>query len=258
LVNFSNSLTLDPGNSSSFVKLTSTAGFAFQTNSGSNSLIIAKTTGNTIIGPLLTDVTSSQLRVQANKTVASATGAVWNGIEFAPSTLTLSGAVTPITSLNFFSIGAPAVTAGSTVVVTDFYTCRIGAATFTGAGPASATRNWSLGIDGNTKFGGGQNVNGTDVNVAGPYTVLVTDYVLEVRRTATAPISIDLPLIATVGEGHIVISKDSGYNATVNNITIVPNGANKIENVAGNYVQNVSGSAIWFKANTTTNNWEII
>ena len=113
-------------------------------------------------------------------------------------------------------------------------------------------------LDGNTKFGGGQNVKGTDVNVAGPYAILDTDYVLEVRRTATAPISLNLPLIASVGNGRVVISKDSGYNAALNNITLVRNGADTIENVAANYVQLVSGSAIWLKANATTNNWEII
>lgn len=212
----------------------------------------------TITTPLALWVQSGSSQFVATQSVVSAAGAVWNGINFAASTLTLTGATTPVTTMNFVTIAAPTITAASAVVTTDFFTCRIGAATFAGVGPASATRNWSLGIDGNTKFGGGQNVKGTDVNVAGPYTILDTDYVLEVRRTATAPISLNLPSIATVGNGHVAISKDSGYNAAANNITLVRNGADTIENVAGNYVQNVTGSAIWLKANATTNNWEIV
>jgi hypothetical protein len=191
-----------------------------------------------------------------NLNIVAATGLTWNGITLLTGTFAFSGATTPITELDAVRITAPTINSVSAVVTTDVFTCHILAPLFSGS--ASATRSWSLGVDGNTKLGGGQNINGTDVNVAGPYTVLATDYVLEVRRTATAPISINLPLIATVGNGHIVISKDSGYNAAVNNITLVRSGGDTIENVASNYIQNVTGSAIWFKANTTTNNWEII
>ena len=53
------------------------------------------------------------------------------------------------------------------------------------------------------------------------------------------------------------MAKDSGYNAAVNNITWVRNGADTIENVAGNYLQIVTGSLISFTANATTNNWEL-
>jgi hypothetical protein len=251
-----NSLTIDTGISSSTVGFTSTVGFNFRVSGGTSALFLTQTTANTLMG-LTTDVASSRLRVQASKTVVAATGAVWNGIEFVASTLTLTGATTPITTLNYFSVATPTITAGSAVVITDFFTCRISAATFTGGGPASATRNWSLGIDGNTKFGGGQTIHGTDVNVAGPYVILATDYYLHVRRTATAAISLNLPSIAVVGDGFVIMAKDSGYNAAINNITWVRNGADTIENVAGNYLQIVSGSLIIFVANATTNNWEL-
>ena len=106
--------------------------------------------------------------------------------------------------------------------------------------------------------GVGLALTGTDVNVAGPYAVLATDFFLEVRRTATAPITINMPSIATVGSGHIVAIMDSGYNAAVNNITVAPNGADSINGVAANYTMGVSGSCLWFKANTTTANWELV
>ena len=98
----------------------------------------------------------------------------------------------------------------------------------------------------------------TDVNVAGPYVVLATDYVLLVRRTASAAISINLPSIAATGDGRLIVSIDSGYNCATFNITLVRDGSDKINNVSGNYIQNSTGSAIWLKANATTSNWEII
>ena len=191
-------------------------------------------------------------------TVASATGAVWNGVNIGAATLTLSGSTTPITSLTLFNVAGPTISAASAVVTTDFYTGYLGAASFTGVGPASATRTWSLGLAGNIQFGGGQQVHTKDVNVAGPYTILSTDYLLHVRQTATAAITMNLPSIATVGDGWIIISVDSGYNAAANNITLARNGTDKINNVAGNYVQNVSGSSLWLVANATTSNWELI
>jgi hypothetical protein len=200
--------------------------------------------------------------VVGTQTITAAAGAKWNAINFGTTsldttTLTISGATTPITTLNFVAILGPAITAASAVVTSDFFTVRIGAATFIGVGPASATRNWSLGIDGNTKFGGGQTIHGTDINVAGPYAILATDYYLHVRRTATAAISLNLPSIAIVGDGFVIQAKDAGYNAAVNPITWIRNGADTIENVAGNYTQNVLGSLIKFVANATTNNWEL-
>ena len=56
----------------------------------------------------------------------------------------------------------------------------------------------------------------------------------------------------------IIIIIDSGYNCSVNNITLARNGTDKINNVAGNYTQNSNGSAVWLKANATAGNWEII
>jgi hypothetical protein len=94
---------------------------------------------------------STKLQVVATLSVVAAAGAVWDAAIFAASTLTLTGATTPITTLNFVNIVAPTITAASAVVTTDFFTCRIGAATFAGVGPASATRNWSLGLDGNVR-----------------------------------------------------------------------------------------------------------
>jgi hypothetical protein len=189
-------------------------------------------------------------------TAAAIDSVGWNGIDFL-GTLTLGGAAGDVTTLNAVYIEAPTINASSAVVIADFFTCRIGTASFGGAGPASAARNWSLGVDGNTKFGGGLTIHSTDVNVAGPYIILATDYYLQVRRTATSAISLNLPSIAIVGNGFVIQAKDSGYNAAVNPITWVRNGADTIENVAGNYPQNVTGSLIKFTSNATTNNWEL-
>ena len=129
------------------------AGLVFRVrgNNVNQEVFRCQVTGNMTVGTT-TDFAATQFQVLASKTVASATGAAWDGIKFSASTLTLSGATTPIATMSFFKVAGPTITADSTVVTTDFFTCRIGAATFTGAGPASATRNWALGVDGNTLF----------------------------------------------------------------------------------------------------------
>jgi len=223
-----------------------------------NSRIYVGPLGNVGIGPGTQAGTTSRLQVSASTSGTAAAGLAWNGVNFVQSTFSIIGTTTPVTSLNFVTMAAPIVSAASAVVVSDFFTLRLGAATFVGTGPASAIRNWSLGIDGNSTFGGGQSVHTTNVNVAGPYTILQTDYLLNVLRTSTASISLNLPSIATVGDGFMVGAKDAGYNASVNNITWIRNGADTVENVAGNYVQNVTGSTVWLVANATTNNWEIV
>jgi hypothetical protein len=137
----------------------------------------------------------------------------------------------------------------------DFYTSGTQKMTISSAGNVGILVTAPLST---LHINGSQSIKGTDVNAAGPYVVTATDYAIEVRYTATGAISINLPSIATVGNGRIIVVIDSGYNASVNNITLIRNGADKINNVAANYVQTVSGSCIWLKANTTTSNWEIV
>jgi hypothetical protein len=217
-----------------------------------------------IVGANATITRSLALWVQAGATeivptatVVSAAGAVWDGLKVGAATLTVTGATTPITALSFMKVDVPTVSAASAVTVTDFYTMRIAAAAFAGAGPASATRSYSLFVEGNLKTGGGLTVKGTDINAAGPYNVLATDQVLQVRYTLTGTISINFPAISTVGNGRIIQIIDSGNNSGVNAITVVPNGADKINFVAANYTINVSGSAPMFISNSATGNWEL-
>lgn len=96
----------------------------------------------------------------------------------------------------------------------------------------------------------------TDVN-ATPYTVLQTDYYLQCRRTAAGVLTVNLPAIGTVGDGFVLIIKDTGYNASGFNITVVRNGADTIDNVGGNYTINADGTAVVLIANDTTDDWEI-
>jgi hypothetical protein len=103
----------------------------------------------------------------------------------------------------------------------------------------------------------GLDLPSTDVNVAN-YPATLTDVCLDVRYTTTGAAGVTLPAIATVGPGKVYVVIDAGDNATVHNITVAPTGADKINNVAAPYTINVSGSAFWFKANTTTGNWEIV
>lgn len=122
------------------------------------------------------------LQVLSNKTVASAADAAWNGVNFAASTLTLSGSTTPITALTFFNVAAPTVTAASAVVTTDFYTAKIAKGVFSGAGPASATRQWALGLADSLQLASGNIVVGTGVAAGASANLTVA-----LHNGATAP-----------------------------------------------------------------------
>ena len=74
----------------------------------------------------------------------------------------------------------------------------------------------------------------------------------------TGASSINLPSIAAVGGGRTIIVTDSGYNVTGHNITIVRNGSDTINHVAGNYVVNTpNGVTVTLVSNALSNNWEI-
>lgn len=101
----------------------------------------------------------------------------------------------------------------------------------------------------------------TDVNVATYPTfgdLGTSQMLLQDRYTGTGASTINLPSIATIGNGKVYCIMDSGYNAAVFNITLVPDGGDKINNVAANLVINVSGTSVTICANTATSNWEII
>lgn len=106
-------------------------------------------------------------------------------------------------------------------------------------------------------FGGGRYTKVTDVNISS-YNVQTSDYLLQDRYTTTGASSINLPSIAAVGGGRTIIVTDSGYNVTGHNITIVRNGSDTINNVAGNYVVNTpNGVTVTLVSNALSNNWEI-
>lgn len=97
----------------------------------------------------------------------------------------------------------------------------------------------------------------TDVNVA-LYPVASGDQLLSVRRTASGICEIEMPAIATVPPGRILVIKDTGYNAAVNNITVTPSGADTINNIAAPYIIMLSGTALWLSANAVAGDWGII
>ena len=92
-------------------------------------------TANIMIGTV-TDADASKLQIQADKTVASGTSAVYNGIKFVASTLSLTGntAVTTATGVNFHSVFNP-------TYLSDTATCAIthAATMFIGGAPIAST-----------------------------------------------------------------------------------------------------------------------
>ena len=86
---------------------------------------------------------------------------------------------------------------------------------------------------------------------------MVTDYYIQVRRSATGICTVTLPAITTVDDGAVFIISDSGYGSATYNITVARTGSDKINNVAGSYTISQNGTSLTFVANETTLNWEI-
>ena len=70
--------------------------------------------------------------------------------------------------------------------------------------------------------------------------------------------SVYMPTMAGLNGRRIFIVTDSDYNAAVYNITVVPAGTDKINNVAGSFAIAITGSSTWLKADLATSNWEIL
>lgn len=129
----------------------------------------AVTTGNLLLGTT-TDVTSSRFRLLSTKTVASASGAVWDGADFMAATLTLSGStnITTATGVNANVFRAPSITAASALTVSVASTVYIsGPPTGTGAGPATLTKAYPLWVDSGTPRLDSTTANGLVATVLG-------------------------------------------------------------------------------------------
>ncbi len=101
---------------------------------------------------------------------------------------------------------------------------------------------------------GSMTINRTEVNTA-TYTVAGGDYLLGVTYTATGAVTINLPAAATVGAGAMFVIKDEGGSASLNNITIDPNGTEQIDGQA-TYTINTDGGSVTIY--TDGSNWFII
>ena len=88
-------------------------------------------------------------------------------------------------------------------------------------------------------FKNGQKVKRTASAIT--YTALVTDYYIGITSTAAAR-TVNLPAAATAGAGKVYIIKDESYNASVNNITVDPSGAELIDNAATKVINTNGGS----------------
>jgi len=73
---------------------------------------------NLLIGTA-TDTAATRLKVVASKSVASAAGTTWDGVDFAASTLTVTGStnITNAAGVNYVTVRAPTLTAGSALQV---------------------------------------------------------------------------------------------------------------------------------------------
>jgi hypothetical protein len=160
------------------------------TNAKGGAFIINATTP----GPGFTGVTAFEVNVIGGSTnfytkggfdtssafsVVSAAGAVWDSIKVAASTLTLTGAVTPVTALSMTTIAAPTITSASAIVVTSAATLSIAGAPIA-AGSTTITTPYALWVQaGNSKFDANVLVGG-DIGATAAKTIALSN-------SATAP-----------------------------------------------------------------------
>ena len=86
------------------------------------------------------------------------------------------------------------------------------------------------------------------------YTVLATDFLIAVDTTNDS-VTVDLQAAATAGAGRMLIVKDEGLNASVNNVTIDPNAAELIDGDA-NLPITADGASVTIYCNGTS--WFVI
>lgn len=146
------------------IQVATQGNFVVTTTSGLVEAMRVTANGNTCVGTQ-TDNAATRLRVDPSKTVASGTSAVWDGVDFISSTLTLSGstAITTATGVNMVVLRAPTLTYGSgAITVTNAATLAIaGAPIAGGTGPTVITNSyaiWSQG--GQCRFDGQVTVGG--------------------------------------------------------------------------------------------------
>ena len=89
---------------------------------------------------------------------------------------------------------------------------------------------------------------GRTVVTTASYTVLITDRILGVEYTDTGACTLNLPAAALFPNGYKLTAKDEGLNASVNNITIDPSGAETIDGAA-DAVINGDGDSLTFYSN---------
>ena len=158
--------------------------------------------GNWLIGQP-TDAAATRLNVLASKSIASAAGAVWDGIKFATSTATITGA-TGITALSFTKIEAPTISGDTaTCAITTAATLYVSGAPIAGTNVTIA-RPWAIRSDGSVQITAGNLVLGAAVTAGA-----TADKCLALHNGATAPsASVDLCHLycADNGAGHATLA----------------------------------------------------
>jgi hypothetical protein len=88
-------------------------------------------------------------------------------------------------------------------------------------------------------------------------TVAATDHFIGVDCSAAGK-AVNLPAAATAGAGRVLIIKDQSGNAGANNITITPNGAEKIDEAATHVISSNYGSVTLVCTGTAGNEWAVV
>jgi hypothetical protein len=90
-----------------------------------------------------------------------------------------------------------------------------------------------------------------------PYAVLATDHVILIDCSGGAK-TVNLQAAATAGTGRRIVVKDQSGNSGANNITVTPNGTEKIDEAATAVIASNYGSLTLVCGGTAGNEWSIV
>ncbi len=113
-------------------------------------------------------LSAGTVKASLGQTVASGASAIWDGVDVAAATLTLSGStnITTATGVNLLDVKASTITSGSAITVTNAAALRIAAAPV-GAGSTTITNAYSLWVDAGMPRIDSTSANGSVATVLG-------------------------------------------------------------------------------------------
>lgn len=204
-------------------------------------------------GTNATFTNTSAATIGGNLTLPTVADLGYSVISIPDHTLTLTGG-TSLSSgggIGGIAVGQITVTDASAISVASSASVYIKNAPVAG-GSVTLTSPYSLFVDDGAVRFDGANYRGVTSTSAASYSITTAEYIVHSTRSSTGTQTINLPAVAS-NSGRVVVIKDAGGNASINNITIDGNASETIDGATtftmnANYqsVQLYCNGSAWF------------